>query len=121
VQHTREPVFFGDAIDRIVKRLPSAVWLEAGSASPIISMTKRVAKGDGRSDVFVAMELGNDEAVSNVAQAVCQLWQAGSATRFWPFHPASEPDRHYQNVDLPPYQFEKTGHWIQLEMSSSKT
>ncbi|KAK3940210.1 conidial yellow pigment biosynthesis polyketide synthase [Diplogelasinospora grovesii] len=121
VQHTREPVYFGDAIDRISKRLPSAVWLEAGSASPIISMTKRIVNGDGRSDVFVAMELGNDEAVSNVAQAVCQLWQAGSATRFWLFHPASEPDRHYQNVNLPPYQFEKTSHWIQLKMSSSKT
>ena len=121
VQHTRGPVYFGDAIERIATRLPSAVWLEAGSTTPVISMVRRVTNRDDRSDVFIPMDLGNAEAVSNLAQAACHLWKAGSAAQFWLFHPGSDPSRRYQVVSLPPYQFEKTSHWIQLKMTSSKS
>ena len=121
VQHTRRPVYFGDAIERIAARLPSAVWLEAGSATPIVSMVSRVTNRDLRSDVFIPIDLGSAEAVSNLAQAACHLWKAGSAAQFWLFHSSADPSRRYQVVSLPPYQFEKTGHWIQLKMTSSKS
>ncbi|RYP43080.1 hypothetical protein DL770_011874 [Monosporascus sp. CRB-9-2] len=111
VQHTREPVYFAEAIERIVSRLPSAVWVEAGSASPIITMTRRIAAKPGRSDIFTPMDLGSPDAVANLAKATCQLWKAGSAAQYWPFHKSSH--HRYQQVNIPPYQFEKTRHWIQ--------
>ncbi|KAK6226490.1 6-methylsalicylic acid synthase [Colletotrichum tabaci] len=40
-RHVRDPVFFGDAVQRIEKRLGSCSWLEAGFDSPVIPMVKR--------------------------------------------------------------------------------
>ena len=120
VQHTRQPVFFVDAVERITSRLPSAIWLEAGSASPVIAMTRRItALQSNRSDVFIPIELGNVDATTNLAKAACQLWTAGSAVQHWLFHRSSR--HHYENVNLPPYQFEKTSHWIQNKPMSSST
>lgn len=117
VQHTREPVYFADAVERIASRLPSAIWLEAGSSSPIIAMTRRIiALKSGRSDVFIPMELRSADATTNLAKATCQLWTAGSAAQHWLFHHSS---RHcYKNLNLPPYQFDKTSHWIQYKPRS---
>ena len=116
-QHTREPVYFADAVERIASRLPSAIWLEAGSSSPIIAMTRRIiASKSGRLDVFIPMELGSADATTNLAKATCQLWTAGSAAQHWLFHLSS---RHrYKNLNLPPYQFDKTSHWIQYKPRS---
>ena len=112
VQHTREPVYFVDAVERITSRLPSAIWLEAGSSSLIIAMTHRVTTlQSGRSDVFISMELGNSDAITHLAEAACQLWTAGSAARHWLFNSSSR--YRYTNLNLPPYQFEKSRHWIE--------
>ncbi|KUI73927.1 Conidial yellow pigment biosynthesis polyketide synthase [Cytospora mali] len=116
-QHTRQPVYFGEAVERLAARLPSAVWLEAGSNTPIMSMVRRVLAKKVRSDVFIPMDLGKVEAISEVAEAVCRLWKAGSATQFWSFHPDSDPNSHYQVLNLPPYQFDRSTHWIQLKTS----
>ena len=40
-EHTRIPVYFGQAINRIVHRLGSCTWIEAGSGSPVIVMVRR--------------------------------------------------------------------------------
>ncbi|KUI58292.1 Conidial yellow pigment biosynthesis polyketide synthase [Cytospora mali] len=114
-QHTRQPVYFGDAVERLAARLPSAVWLEAGSNTPIMSMVRRVLAKKDRSDIYIPMDLGKAEAISEVAEAVCRLWKAGSATQFWSFHPDSDPNSHHQVLNLPPYQFERSTHWIQLK------
>lgn len=53
VQHTRSPVYFGDAVERIAARLPSAVWLEAGSSSPVVAMARRIIPKSGRPDIFI--------------------------------------------------------------------
>ncbi|RYP59320.1 hypothetical protein DL769_008584 [Monosporascus sp. CRB-8-3] len=116
VQHTRQPVYFAEAIGRIAARLPSAVWVEAGSTSPIIAMTRRIVTMPGRSDVFIPMELGDSEAVSNLAEATCQLWKAGSSALYWLFHRSSQ--HRYQQVNIPPYQFDKTRHWIEYKPKS---
>ena len=117
VQHTREPVYFADAVERIASRLPSAIWLEAGSSSPIIAMTRRIAAlKSGRSDVFIPTELGSADATINLAKATCQLWTAGSAAQHWLFHHSSR--NRYENLNLPPYQFDKTSHWIQYKPRS---
>jgi SAM-dependent methyltransferase/acyl carrier protein len=116
VQLTRRPVYFGDAVERIAARLPSAIWLEAGSTTPVIAMARRVINKPDRSDVFIPMELGIADAPSNLAKATCQLWKARSAAQYWLFHSGPSVRRHYQLVNLPPYQFDKPSHWIQLKI-----
>ncbi|OTA83740.1 hypothetical protein M434DRAFT_83728 [Hypoxylon sp. CO27-5] len=118
VEHTRHPVYFADAVERIASRLPSAVWLEAGSASPIIAMTRRILPKADRSDIFIPMELGGVSATANLADAACRLWKAGSAAQHWLFHPISS--HRYDRINLPPYQFEKTSHWIEYKPRSKQ-
>lgn len=116
VQHTRQPVYFTDAVERIAARVPTAVWLEAGSASPIIAMTRRIICKSDRLDTFIPMDLGSAEATANLANAACQLWRAGCAAQYWHFYRSS--CRHYQNLNIPPYQFDETRHWIQYKPKS---
>ncbi|OTA53099.1 ketoacyl-synt-domain-containing protein [Hypoxylon sp. EC38] len=118
VEHTRQPVYFADAIERIAGRLPSAVWLEAGSTSPIITMTRRILSKADRSDIFIPMELGGVSATANLADAACRLWKAGSAAQHWLFQPTSS--HRYERINLPPYQFEKTSHWIEYKPRSKQ-
>lgn len=122
VQHTRQPVYFGNAVERIASRIPAAVWLEAGSASPIIPMARRVVTAGRQpgqsSDVFIPVELGGRDSATSLSMATCQLWKAGSVSQHWhfcrPYH------RQYSNVILPPYQFDKTRHWIDYKHRSTE-
>lgn len=118
VEHTRQPVYFADAVARIATRLPSAVWLEAGSASPIVAMARRILPKAERSDIFIPMELGGVSATANLADAVCRLWKAGSAAQHWLFHPSS--GHCYERINLPSYQFEKVSHWIEYKPRSKQ-
>ncbi|KAF5855864.1 hypothetical protein ETB97_008293 [Aspergillus alliaceus] len=113
VQHTRQPVYFHDAVDRIAARLASAVWLEAGSATPVIAMVRRILTPSGQPHTFLPLELGSSDATKNLANAVCQLWTAGAAAEFWPFR----EDDCSACIDLPPYQFEQTQHWLAYKPS----
>ncbi|KAL2824854.1 hypothetical protein BDW59DRAFT_162050 [Aspergillus cavernicola] len=86
IQHTRQPVYFQDAVERTAARLSSAVWLEAGSAhshrwhgSPHSGSIKQ------RAACLSPDGVGEDES------SVC--------------------------VDLPPYQFEETRHWVDYKPS----
>lgn len=110
VSHTREPVFFFAAVKRIATRLPSAVWVEAGSGSPVIPMIRRILSAPGRQDVFVTAGLSNAMADTTMAQAAQQLWEAGFGAVYWPFDPLSLS--RYQHLGLPTYQFETPHHWI---------
>lgn len=114
-QHTRQPVYFADAVERIASRLPSAVWLEAGSASPIVSMMRRIVRKSDRLDTFIPMDLGSADAAANLANAVCHLWRAGCAAQYWLFYRSS---CHFKNLSIPPYQFDETRHWIQYKQKS---
>ena len=111
VQHTRQPVYFAEAVERIAARLPSAVWLEAGSTSPIIAMTRRIVRKSGRSDAFIPLNLGTADSTANLANATSELWKAGCAAHYWLFHRSSS--HLYESLILPPYQFHKSRHWIQ--------
>jgi malonyl CoA-acyl carrier protein transacylase/SAM-dependent methyltransferase/acyl carrier protein len=119
VQHTRQPVHLEDAVERIAARLPSAVWLEAGSATPIIAMMRRILSKPGRLDKFIPMDLGGTDAGGNLTNAACQLWKAGSNAQYWLFHRASRDL--YTNLNLPPYQFEQIRHWIDYKSNSERS
>lgn len=117
VNHTRQPVYFDEAVNRIASRSPRAIWVEAGSATPIMAMAKRAINTAERSDVFLPMQLGTVDAMRNLAKAACELWKAGSAAQYWLHHRSS--GYRYQKVNLPPYQFEQTSHWLSLEQRPS--
>lgn len=126
VEHTRQPVYFHEAVNRIAGRFPAgAIWVEAGSATPIIAMAKRAINmasavgGKERVDVCLPMQLGTVDAMRNLAKASCELWKAGSAARYWLHHRSSA--WRYRRVNLPPYQFEMNAHWLALEQRPSSS
>ena len=123
-QHTREPVFFHHAVSRLEQRFGSCLWLEAGFDSPIVSMTKRAVAAPERhqfQDLKIASGTNVTSILSNITM---KLWQEGISSSYWGFHPLHETKT--KQVWLPPYQFERTYHWIPyvdhaLEIQESQT
>ncbi|KAL8636935.1 MAG: hypothetical protein Q9228_005733 [Teloschistes exilis] len=116
VQHSREPVYFAAAVARIAKRLGSAIWLEAGSSTPIIPMIKRTLSTDSSTPQdFYPLNLAGAQAQSELAETTCALWMAGSKVQYWSFHRSQRSE--YRWINLPPYQFEKTRHWLEFDPS----
>lgn len=107
IQHARAPVYFSDAIARLEQRLGPCVWLEAGVDSPIIPMTKR-AIGDPSRHVFLAMKTTDNMDI--VAATTASLWKEGKSTSFWGF--LSPEESGLKQIWLPPYQFQRTRHWL---------
>ncbi|KAI1423700.1 beta-ketoacyl synthase [Xylaria sp. FL1777] len=115
--HSRHPVYFNDAIQRIHQRSKSAIWLEAGSGSFIVPMARRALSAAAKADnVFIPVDLGSETAMTNLSQATCELWKAGSSAQFWHFHKIQYCDWKYMSV--PHYQFEKSRHWIEYKPSA---
>ena len=110
-EHTRVPVYFGQAIHRIERRLGPCTWLEAGSGSPAIAMVRRaLAPESVSSHTLQPIQLGNDRPTDLLADAVVNLWHEGHSIHFWPYHRSQSND--YVRLNLPPYQFEKPLHWL---------
>ncbi|CRG91775.1 Conidial yellow pigment biosynthesis polyketide synthase [Talaromyces islandicus] len=111
VQHTRAPVFFGAAIARLEQRLGPCIWLEAGSDSPIINMTKRAVQ-DPSKHTFLSLKTQDDaNASAVVSSTTASLWREGVSTLFWGF--LSTQELGIKQIWLPPYQFQRTRHWLQ--------
>lgn len=111
-QHTRIPVYLGQAIGRIVSRLGSCIWLEAGSNSSITSMARRAVGDDVQNHSFIPLNLSSPSAIGSLADATVQLWRNGHhRVQFWPFHRAERSS--YTQLSLPPFPFEKTRHWLE--------
>lgn len=111
--HMRKPVFFHHAVQRLLKDYPSAIWLEAGSASKITSMAKRVV-GSGSNSHFQGVSLTEDRGIEGLTDATLSLWKEGLRMTFWPHHGA-QAAQNYAPLLLPPYQFEKSRHWLDLK------
>lgn len=119
-EHTREPVFFHDAVQRLSSRFPSAIWVEAGSATPVIAMTRRLLQESNGSEVFVPVNISTLDAKKNLSEAITKLWLSGASVKYWGFHPTS--NYRYKALDLPPYQFETHSQWINLgSVAQNKT
>ncbi|RAL09587.1 putative polyketide synthase [Aspergillus homomorphus CBS 101889] len=117
-QHMRQPVFFDHAVQRLRKEHPSCVWLEAGSNSTITVMAKRaVGGGGGGESHFQAMDLCSEGAMQKLSDATASLWQEGLRVSLWGHHALQASD--YAPLILPPYQFEKHRHWLELKVPQS--
>ncbi|KAL2802294.1 hypothetical protein BJX63DRAFT_438016 [Aspergillus granulosus] len=112
VQHSRMPVYFHDAVQRMLSRINGpCAWLEAGSGSPVINMIRRDldASEPSKGHVYLPIDLRGPQAQGTLAKVTCTLWSKNVPVQFWPFHPSQAG---YKWINLPPYQFAKTSHWI---------
>ncbi|TVY50464.1 Citrinin polyketide synthase, partial [Lachnellula cervina] len=107
--HMRYPVYFNEAVQRLAQRYPSGIWLEAGCNSGITTMASR-ALGSPKSSHFQAVNITGPEAFKHLTDATTNLWKEGLNTTFWAHHIAQTSD--YSPLLLPPYQFEKSKHWL---------
>ena len=107
--HTRRPVFFQSAVERLAKKFPKATWLEAGRGSSVTQLVRdSVAEGQGHT--FLSPQLTTPTAQDSLTKVTVDLWKAGYSVQYWPFHRRQKAE--YQYLGLPPYQFEKTRHWL---------
>lgn len=111
-EHMRYPVFFNQAIQRLSKKHPSAIWLEAGSSSTITIMANR-ALSSSKDSYFQAMNLTTDKGLQNLVDATVALWSEGLQVTYWAHHAVQTYS--YVPLILPPYQFEKSRHWLDLK------
>ena len=109
--HTRMPVYFGRAIERLAQSLGPSTWLEAGSNSSVTSMVRRALDQATISlHNFQSIQLGAVDAIGCLAEATVNLWRFGHKVQFWPYHRSQKQE--YRAINLPPYQFEKSRHWL---------
>ncbi|EAW17018.1 putative polyketide synthase [Aspergillus fischeri NRRL 181] len=111
-QHLRHPVYFHDAVQRIHKDCADAVWLEAGSNSSIANMASR-SLASPASNHFQAINITSNTSFTFLVNNTIDLWKQGLNVTFW-MHHASQA-QHYSPLILPPYQFEKATHWMELK------
>lgn len=110
-EHTRQPVFFQQAIERLSKRYTQGVtWIEAGRGSSVINLVKgSVQEAQGHS--FFSPQLTMADAQVSLTNVTVGLWNVGQSVQYWPFHKSQKLD-YGAPLSLPPYQFEKPRHWL---------
>ncbi|WYZ36247.1 hypothetical protein EsH8_XI_000130 [Colletotrichum jinshuiense] len=119
--HMRKPVFFRHAIQRLANEHPSAVFLEAGSNSTVTIMASRALTGQttppgGSPHVFQAVNISNGGGMDGLTDATVSLQKQGVRVSLWAHHATQTSD--YAPLLLPPYQFEKTRHWLELKSTT---
>ncbi|KAJ5519536.1 polyketide synthase [Penicillium expansum] len=115
--HMRLPVYFHHALQRVDREFPNAIYLEAGSSSTITVMASRALTGlAGRH--FQAVNITTDRAWDNLVDTTLSLWNVGLSFSFWAH--VSAQTTHYAPLLLPPYQFEKSRHWLENKKPPQK-
>jgi malonyl CoA-acyl carrier protein transacylase len=116
VQHSRMPVYFEAAVQRAAQKASGpAIWLEAGSGSPVVPMVRQIIQSSQSSEghVFQSTNLEGPQAQRNIAKATSNLWSKGVEVQSWAFSHYQAAS--YKSINLPPYQFAKTKHWIPID------
>ncbi|KAI0412771.1 putative polyketide synthase [Xylaria grammica] len=111
-EHMRQPVFFNHAVQRLARRYPGAIFLEAGSSSTITSMASK-ALDNSSALHFQGVNITSDNGWNNLVDATVSLWKAGLTAQFWA-HAATQSTVHTPLL-LPPYQFDDSRHWLELK------
>ncbi|KAL9079385.1 MAG: hypothetical protein Q9157_001731 [Trypethelium eluteriae] len=112
IDHTRKPVYFGAAIQRLAQKLGDCTWLEAGGDSGVVGMVKAALSKDAvANNSFHGVKLTGGDSVDSLADTTVGLWKAGQKLRFWAFDRSQR--KSFAPLLLPPYQFERTRHWLE--------
>lgn len=109
IHHTRRPVFFQQAVERLARRYPASCWLSAGQDSSIVRLARDSLSQSGNPS-FICPELTASNAPTSLAEATLEMWREGQSVQYWPFHRRQKSE--YQHMTLPPYSFEKNRHWL---------
>ena len=112
-QHMRQPVFFHHAVRRLAQKYPTAIWLEAGSNSTVTNLASRALE-HSRDSHFQPVNITSENSHRFLVDATLGLWKAGVNVIFWAHHPTQVSN--YHPLLLPPYQFEKARHWMELNV-----
>ncbi|KFA51940.1 hypothetical protein S40293_07064 [Stachybotrys chartarum IBT 40293] len=115
-EHLRQPVYFSQAVRRLADEHEDPIWIEAGSQSTITKMAAK-ALGMPKKSHFQAMNLTSDDSWQRLTEAFTALWTQGLKVDFWPHHPSQTSQ--YIPLLLPPYQFEKCNHFLDLKVQKS--
>ncbi|RAK79441.1 ketoacyl-synt-domain-containing protein [Aspergillus fijiensis CBS 313.89] len=117
-QHMRNPVYFDHAIQRLAKKYPSAIFLEAGSNSTITGMARR-ALGVPAESHFQAVNITDGaQGLNNLTDMTTCLWKEGLNVTYWPHHRSQTYD--YGPILMPVYQFERSKHWLDVKIPQEK-
>ncbi|KAL3490078.1 hypothetical protein BJX62DRAFT_226168 [Aspergillus germanicus] len=111
-EHSRRPVYFCNAVQRIERDLGPCIWLEAGSASGAVTLAKQSLVSDSNSFCRFHLGSGNGRSpLDSVVSATLELWTQGISAQCWMYHPKGIPNPR-RLVDLPGYQFDTSSHWL---------
>ncbi|GAW13921.1 hypothetical protein ANO14919_033130 [Xylariales sp. No.14919] len=117
-EHLRQPVYFYHAVQRLAGEFDDAIWLEAGSGSTVTRMASK-ALGRPKSSYFQEVNLASDDSWKRFTEATVSLWKRGIKVAFWP-HYLSRGEQ-YPPLILPPYQFAKMKHFLELKTPQPAT
>ncbi|KAL2831657.1 hypothetical protein BJY01DRAFT_254165 [Aspergillus pseudoustus] len=109
--HLCQPVYFDSAVRRLAAQHRSAVWLEAGSNSTITSLARKALDSDILGHRFHPLNITSSGALSNLVNSTIGLWKDHIPCEFWGHHGLQAKE--YSHLFLPPYQFEKSRHWLE--------
>ncbi|KAI1421089.1 hypothetical protein F5Y12DRAFT_790473 [Xylaria sp. FL1777] len=112
--HMRQPVFFNHAVQRLAAEHPQAIFLEAGSSSTITVMASRALSTNvPDTHSFQAVNVTGNKGFDGLADATLSLWKHGLRVSFWGHHALQAQE--YFPLLLPPYQFKKSRHWLEIK------
>ena len=109
-QRIRQPVFQYSAVQRLEAKFGGAVWLEAGVGSPVIARVKRATSRPADHHFLALTPQPGVDGASQLSAFPIHLWRQGLSPSHWGFHTPQE--KSLDQMWLPPYQFERTRHWL---------
>ncbi|KAK1976913.1 hypothetical protein LZ30DRAFT_692540 [Colletotrichum cereale] len=95
------------AITRLAETLGPCVWLEAGTDSPIIPMTKRAVTDPGVHTFLPVNFKSSRKPKTVMCDATISLWKAGADSAYWQWVGV----KGIEPVRLPVYQFSRKSFW----------
>ncbi|RAH76557.1 putative polyketide synthase [Aspergillus japonicus CBS 114.51] len=110
-EHLRKPVYFSQAVNRLAEKYKSCIWLEAGSNSTITLMASRALGSSAAANHrFLTVNITSKNGVQSLTDNTIALWKERVSVSYWAHHSSQTPE--YDFIFLPPYQFEKSRHWM---------
>ncbi|EFX05534.1 polyketide synthase [Grosmannia clavigera kw1407] len=115
--HTRLPVFFQNAVQRLTEKFHRCTWIEAGRGDSVLQLVK-ASITNTQGHVFHSPPLTSTAAEHALVDITVDLWNRGYSTQYWPFHRSEKCM--YGDLDLPSIQFDKTRYWLGFQRRATE-